>query len=209
MALASYSTSPKYDVIAMALIGRDNNPSDGASPASASNGYFLEGIYGPLPWLHLDARYERTNDGLGSVANNYIGDIAFSIRPNLVATFENLSSVGARPVLSYQLFYAGPWFQKRAAATVASTTGSAPTRSAPVPGAAQQLYATNCASCHGASGQGGVGPSLAGIAKRKSLNQIVTFIESPAGSVMPKLYPSTLSATQVHEIATYIDTVFK
>jgi hypothetical protein len=76
MALASYSTSPKFDVLAMALIGHDNNPNDSASPASGSNGWSFEAIFGPLPWLRLDARYERTNDGLGTIQNNFIGDIA-------------------------------------------------------------------------------------------------------------------------------------
>ncbi len=76
LALASYSTSPKYDVLAMALVGHDNDPNDGASPASGSNGLSFEGIFGPLSWLHFDARYERTNDGLGTIGNNYIGDVA-------------------------------------------------------------------------------------------------------------------------------------
>jgi hypothetical protein len=109
MGLVSYSTTPKYSLIAMALIGHDNNPNDGASRASGSNGWSFEGIYTPLNWLHLDARYERTNDGLGMIQNNYVGDIAFSIMPNLVVTLENVSSVGSRPVMSYQVLWAGPW----------------------------------------------------------------------------------------------------
>ena len=204
MALVSYSTSPKYDVLAMAILGHDNNPTDGASPASASNGWSVEGIAGPLPWLHIDARYERTNDGLGMTQNNYIGDVAFSIRPNLVVTLENVSSVGARPVTSYQILYAGPWFQRRAAKTVASTVAMVPN-----PAAGGQLFAANCAACHGATGQGGVGPSLRQIGTHKSLAETVAFIEDPSGTVMPKLYPSTLSAGQVEQIATYIRQTFQ
>ena len=90
VALASYSASSKYDLVAMTLIGHDSNPNDGASPASGSKGWSFEGIFGPLPWLHLDARYERTNDGLGNIQKNYIGDIAISIRPNLVVTLEDV-----------------------------------------------------------------------------------------------------------------------
>ncbi len=204
MALASYSTAPSYDIIAMALIGHDNNPNDDASPVSASNGYFLEGVYGPVPWLHLDARYERVNDGLGTVQNNYIGDIAVSIKPNLVLTLENLSSVGARPVMSYQLLYAGPWRQSRGtSAPLASTVASAPDSSA-----GKDIYASNCAACHGAAGGGGVGPSLAGIGKRETLDQIVKLVEEPAGTIMPKLYPATLSAAQVNDVAAYITKTF-
>jgi mono/diheme cytochrome c family protein len=201
-ALVSYSTSPKYDVIAQALIGHDNNPNDGVSPPSGSNGFSLESIYGPVPWLHFNARFERTKDGLGTIQNNYIGDIAFSIKPNLILTLENVSSVGARPLMSYQLFYAGPWLQ-RGASQVAVADAAAPALDA-----GKQLYATNCAACHGAAGQGGVGPSLQGIAKRKSLATTVTFIETPTGSVMPKLYPATLSAAQVQQIAAYITKTF-
>lgn len=203
MALVSYSTSPKYDLIAMALVGHDNNPNDGASPASGSNGWSVEGIFGPRPWLHLDARYERTNDGLGTMQNNYIGDVAFSIRPNLVLTIENVSSVGARPVISYQVLYAGPWIQHRGTQTVAAATAGAPDLAA-----GKQIYAENCAACHGATGEGGVGPSLRQIAKRQSLAQTITFIESPPGDVMPKLYPSTLSAAQVKDVAAYISQTF-
>ncbi len=205
MALISYSTSSKYDLIAMALVGHDNNPNEGVSSASGSNGWSAEAIVGPLPWLHLDARYEHTNDGLGTVENNYIGDIAISIRPNLVVTLENASSVGARPVLSYQVLYAGPWLQHLSApaAATAATGGSSVTD----PG--KQIFATNCAACHGASGQGGVGPSLVNIAQRKSHAEIVAFIEQPAGSIMPKLYPATLSAAQVDHVATYIEQTMK
>jgi mono/diheme cytochrome c family protein len=204
MALASYSTSSKYDLVAMGLIGHDNNPNDGASPASGSNGWSFEGIFGPVPWLHLDARYERTNDGLGSTQTNYIGDVAFSIRPNLVVTLESVSSVGVRPVMSYQVSYVGPWLQRRGPPTVAATSASTSGLDA-----GKQIYAENCAACHGAAGQGGVGPSLQQIAKRKSLVQTIEFIESPSGSIMPKLYPATLSAAQVQEVATYISETFR
>jgi mono/diheme cytochrome c family protein len=200
MALVSYSTSPTYDLVAMALVGHDNNPNDGASGAAVSNGWSAEAIVAPTRWLHLDARYERTNDGLGTVQNNYIADVAISLRPNLVVTLENVSSVGARPVMSYQVLYAGPWLQRAAAPPVAAAAGSAAALAA-----GKQIYATNCSACHGASGQGGVGPSLVKIAQRKSHADIVAFIEKPAGAIMPKLYPGTLTAAQVDQVATFIE----
>jgi cytochrome c551 len=204
MALASYSTSPNYSLIAMALIGHDSNPNDGATPSAGSNGWSFEGIASPLAWMHLDARYERTNDGLGTIQNNYVGDIAFSIMPNLVVTLENVSSVGTSAVTSYQLLWAGPWIRLRTAQTVAQVT-SGPQ----APGSGQQLYTANCASCHGANGEGGVGPNLHGITTRKSLSATVAFIENPSGGVMPKLFPTPLSAQQVQEVATYISQTFR
>ena len=74
--------------------------------------------------------------------------------------------------------------------------------------AGRKIYAANCATCHGASGGGGIGPSLQQIAKRRSLDQTVGFIENPVGP-MPKLYPGTLSAAQVREVATYIRAAFR
>ena len=188
----------------MALIGHDSNPNDGATPSSGSNGRSFESIVSPLTWLHLDARYERTNDGLGTIENNYVGDIAFSIMPNLVLTLENVSSVGTTPVTSYQLLWAGPWIRSRTAQAVVQTT-SGPQ----VSESGGQLYAANCASCHGANGEGGSRPSLHGIAARKSLTATVAFIENPSGGVMPELYPTPLSARQVQEVATYISETFR
>jgi mono/diheme cytochrome c family protein len=199
MGLLSYSTSPKYSLTAMALVGYDSNPNDGASTSSGSNGLSFEAIYTPVKWLHLDARYERTNDGLGTIANNYVTDIAFSIMPNLIATVENVSAVGARPVMSYQLMWVGPWIRHSAPQVVAAANAASPD--------GRQIYAANCAACHGASGGGGVGPSLHGIAARKSLDQTVSFIESPAG-LMPKLYPAALSEAQVQAVAAYIRDTF-
>ena len=53
-----------------------------------------------------------------------------------------------------------------------------------------------------------MGPSLAGIGKRETLDQIVKLVEEPAGTIMPKLYPATLSAAQVNDVAAYITKTF-
>jgi mono/diheme cytochrome c family protein len=214
MALLSYSTASNYDLIAMALVGHDGNPNDGASPASGSNGISFEGIVSPRSWLHLDARYERTNDGLGTVQTNYVGDVAFSIMQNLILTLENVSTVGAKPTTSYQLLYGGPWVEHRrptvvgmASASASANPGASPsTATTPaVLASGKQIFAANCAACHGASGQGGFGPNLHGIAARKTSAATIAFIENPAGA-MPKLYPATISASQVADVAAYIET---
>jgi mono/diheme cytochrome c family protein len=123
--------------------------------------------------------------------------------PNLLLTLENASTVGAKPVTSYQLLWAGPWL-KHSVAQAGPTAVSSPQ----VLASGRQVFAANCAVCHGAAGEGGAGPNLHGIAKRKSLDQTIAFIENPSGG-MPKLYPATLSAEQVRDVADYISQTFR
>jgi mono/diheme cytochrome c family protein len=68
------------------------------------------------------------------------------------------------------------------------------------------LFAQNCAVCHGAGGVGGEGPSLKNERVRKSLPAAEAWIENPAPP-MPKLYPGTLSAQNVADLAGYIETL--
>lgn len=111
-ALASYG-GERYQLTAMGTVGHDNNPNDGASPSAASRGTSLEYIYGPQSWLHVDLRYEHTDDGRGSATVNYVSAAASSLRPNLVLTVEDLLGPGKLPVQKYQLLWAGPWYRDR------------------------------------------------------------------------------------------------
>jgi len=210
-ALVAYS-GRRYDLMAMGLLGHDGNPNDGATGAAQSHGFSFETIYGPLAWMHVNLRYETMDDGLGTVTNNYIGDLVFSLRPNLVFTVEDLASVGATPAISYQLLWAGPWFRGRSPAhEVSSTAGaaaSAPSSPAAEVAAGAKIFGANCSACHGADGQGGVGPNLHGIATRMTDAQTVHFIEHPAGSVMPKFYPGVLNAQQVKDVAAFVRSTF-
>lgn len=75
-----------------------------------------------------------------------------------------------------------------AAASVAAVTAcsSKPTPSDPVLAKGQQVYAQNCASCHGADGEGGAAPRLIGIATVYSEAQQRAKIEKGVtGSAMP------------------------
>ncbi len=69
-----------------------------------------------------------------------------------------------------------------------------------------QVFAQNCASCHGAHGAGGFGPSLLNEIRRKNLAQTEDWIENPAPP-MPKLYPGTLSESEVHDVAEYVESL--
>jgi mono/diheme cytochrome c family protein len=68
------------------------------------------------------------------------------------------------------------------------------------------LFAQDCAACHGATGAGGVGPALKNEGLRKSPAAAEQWIENPAPP-MPKLYPSTLSAQDVADVAAYVETL--
>ncbi|MDQ2991499.1 MAG: hypothetical protein M3R30_01605 [Candidatus Eremiobacteraeota bacterium] len=111
-ALISYD-GERYQLTAMGTVGHDKNPNDGASPSATSHGTSVEYIYGPLSWLHVDLRYEHTDDGLGSSTVNYVSAAAFSLRPNLVLTVENLAGPGKPAAQKYQLLWAGPWYRDR------------------------------------------------------------------------------------------------
>lgn len=73
----------------------------------------------------------------------------------------------------------------------------------PDAGNGSRVFQANCAACHGATGQGGVGPKLAGISLKHSQSEVAKFIAHPA-SGMPNLFPGTLSAQDVADVAAYV-----
>jgi mono/diheme cytochrome c family protein len=74
-------------------------------------------------------------------------------------------------------------------------------------GRGAELFAKNCVVCHSSSADSGrIGPSLANEGHKRTLAQIVRAIESP-DPPMPKLYPGTLSAQDVADVAAYVKTL--
>ncbi|MGD9507009.1 MAG: cytochrome c [Geminicoccaceae bacterium] len=65
----------------------------------------------------------------------------------------------------------------------------------------EPLYRSNCAACHGAEGQGGAGPALAGYARLEAVGTVATQIVH-GGAYMPAF--GNLSDDQIAAIATYI-----
>lgn len=65
------------------------------------------------------------------------------------------------------------------------------------------IYDKVCSACHGSGGEGGVGPSLKGLAKRQELNKTIEWIKNPS-SKMPKLYPSPLDEAAVKAVAAHV-----
>jgi alcohol dehydrogenase (cytochrome c) len=70
----------------------------------------------------------------------------------------------------------------------------------------QQLYAENCSSCHGFTGEGASAPALRGVKDRRTYEGTLQWIKSPQTPTMPKLYPSPLNDQAVRDVATFIRT---
>jgi mono/diheme cytochrome c family protein len=74
------------------------------------------------------------------------------------------------------------------------------------PGA--QVFAANCASCHGADGGGGTGPQLAGgaaVGRFPDINDQIAFVTDGSGS-MPA-FGGQLSPTQIRQVVEYTRTL--
>ncbi len=70
----------------------------------------------------------------------------------------------------------------------------------------KQLFAQNCATCHTITGRSSIGPTLQAESSRKNLEQTIAWIKKPQPP-MPSLYPGNLSAKDVLDIATYVQTL--
>jgi mono/diheme cytochrome c family protein len=68
----------------------------------------------------------------------------------------------------------------------------------------KQLFAQNCAVCHGPEGVGAEAPRLKGEATRKNTAQLIAWIKKPLPP-MPTLYPSPLNERDVDDIAAYVE----
>ena len=66
------------------------------------------------------------------------------------------------------------------------------------------VFAQYCSACHGAAGEGSVGPSLKGESAKKSLTEAVAFIKDPK-LPMPKLFPAPLSEQDVADVAAFVE----
>jgi ubiquinol-cytochrome c reductase cytochrome c subunit len=64
-------------------------------------------------------------------------------------------------------------------------------------------YSKNCAGCHGANREGGVGPNLQAEAQVRDGAAVAKLIMAPPPG-MPKLYPQPLDDAQVRAIAAYV-----
>ena len=85
----------------------------------------------------------------------------------------------------------------------AAPSGAATATLPPDAARGMEVYGKNCAACHGNKGEGVSGPALKGASKRLDFAATVKWIESPSEK-MPRLYPSTLDAQAVADVAAYV-----
>ena len=65
------------------------------------------------------------------------------------------------------------------------------------------IYRKNCAACHSGRGEGAVGPALSELHAQRSLAAMVEWVVKPSNK-MPQLYPSTLDAQAVADVAVFV-----
>jgi mono/diheme cytochrome c family protein len=173
-------------------------------------GPYIAGVNWTAPGLHAIVR-----GGIGG----YGGMPAFNAD---AVTDKNIADIAAYlavlpPETPPQ---ASPSPSATAPAIVAVTTTASPTPAATASAAASvppviasgdpvhghQIYSENCAACHGASAQGGVGPSLRGERNRKETAAAIAWIKHPK-LPMPTLYPNPLSEKDVDDVAAYVESL--
>lgn len=59
----------------------------------------------------------------------------------------------------------------------------------PQPKTPPQAFITNCAGCHGEQAEGGFGPALAGVGKRRSRDELIKLIEDPTSVGLKNIMP--------------------
>jgi ubiquinol-cytochrome c reductase cytochrome c subunit len=67
----------------------------------------------------------------------------------------------------------------------------------------QAVFTAHCAACHGAQGEGAIGPPPVGIGNGRGGDAIATFVRNPTGT-MPKLFPAPLSEQDVLDVSKYV-----
>lgn len=68
------------------------------------------------------------------------------------------------------------------------------------------VYAAQCQACHGASGEGGIGPKLQHERERRSFEKVRSIVLDP-DPPMPKLYPAELTANDVRDVSAYVESL--
>lgn len=85
-----------------------------------------------------------------------------------------------------------------------SSGGDEPaTPSDPVLAEGQQVYNSNCASCHGRAGNGGIGAKLAGVVSQRyeDIDDQIAVIANGKGGMPP--FEGRLSEDQIEAVARY------
>jgi mono/diheme cytochrome c family protein len=172
-------------------------------------GWLLLAIFSPLAGMMLmwPSEYTWFERHPGGHALEHLGLVGLGFLTGYAGQ-RYAAGIGWASGLSlFFMALASAWgFGIAPAATIAATPGASTVSGAPDPAHGSKLFSQNCAVCHGALGVGGDGPSLKGEKARKNFQQAQAWIMNP-NPPMPKLYPETLSRTDVRDIAAYIETL--
>ena len=176
-----------------------------AAYCSICHGAKGTGFIGP----HI-AGVNWTAPGLQSIVRGGLGGYggmpAFNAE---VVTDQNIADIAAYLTPATPSPTPAPTPTPTASATTLTPAALGSATAAP-PGAdpahGRQIYSANCAACHGASGQGGIGPSLIGEKNRKDTAAAIAWIKNPKPP-MPKLYPQPLSEKDVDDVAAYVESL--
>jgi len=122
-----------------------------------------------------------------------------------------VSGIGWATALMLELMAVAAAFGYGVAPAVASAPTTAQAASAVTRGPAdvvhgKQIFAQNCAACHGVAGQGGMGPPLKNEHIRKDEVAAADWIKKPAPP-MPALYPGVLSEKDVRDVAAFVESL--
>lgn len=143
--------------------------------------------------------------------------VATAVAPTVAA-----AATSAAPTVSAAATSAAPTVAAAAATAPAAATAVAPTVSAAltaVAGAAatassttvgqlatsgQTVFSSTCAPCHGAQGQGGVGPALIGSAANLGKYDTALGLLTKISTTMPRNAPASLPPDQYLQVTSYL-----
>jgi mono/diheme cytochrome c family protein len=72
--------------------------------------------------------------------------------------------------------------------------------------AGETVYTTNCAGCHGSSGEGGVGPALADVVPGSNVESLISIVYDGVGT-MPA-YGEVLVSQEIADLVAYLQANF-
>jgi mono/diheme cytochrome c family protein len=210
-------------VVMVAMAVFVSSPGQGAKPAAASNAGATreassaqaaqcvtaanwEHAIANRAWLLLVFTFAR-----GS--NNYLGLILdrTSVSEGPAGTWTKVDNCGpgttttTRPGTTTTTRPTTTTTRPTTTTTRPTTTTTRPTTTTTAPPSGSAIYAANCAACHGAEGQGGVGPPLQGIGEVHTIAELVEVITNGRGA-MPA-WRDQLTPAQIQAVATYVSQI--
>ena len=135
-----------------------------------------------------------------------VSTAASAVAPVANAAAATAEAIGtkAAPTISAAATALAPTAAAAATAAVSAAGTATATTAGQLADAGQSVFATSCAVCHGAQGEGKIGPALwgpnANFGTFKSAQDLLTFI----GVTMPLTHPGALTPEQAMDVTAYL-----